>query len=108
AISDVVALSAVVIAHVHVETRAALGDGFADATQAHNAQLLAADTQAQRNAAMHLAPLAGAHEAFTLAHAARARDQQAPSQISHAIRQHVGRVADLHATLLGGVHVYRF
>ncbi|MCY1377754.1 hypothetical protein D9M69_653440 [compost metagenome] len=80
AVLHVVALAAVVVADVHVEARAAARDGFADAAQAHDAQLLAADAQAQRDAAMHLAlaPEAGAHEAFALAHAAGAGDQQAP------------------------------
>ncbi|KAG0760713.1 hypothetical protein G6F22_019059 [Rhizopus arrhizus] len=100
AVVDVIAFAAVVIAHLHVEPGAALGDGLADPAQAHDAQLLAADAQAQRDAAMHLAPLAGAHEPFTLAHAAGASDQEAPGQVCYAIRQHVGRIADLHAALM--------
>jgi len=97
-----------VVAHLHVEAVAAPGDGFADAAQADDAEVLAADPRAQRNAAMHLAPLAGAHEAVALRHAAGARNQQAPGQVGHAIGEHIGGVADQHATLAGGIDVDGF
>ena len=51
------------IAHL-MSKPAPRGDGVADAAQADDAQLLAADAHAQRNAAVNLAPLPAAHEAF--------------------------------------------
>ena len=50
-------------------------------------------------------PLAGAHKTISGRQLAGRTEHQANGQIGHVVVQHVGRVADHHATGLGGLHV---
>lgn len=89
------------VGDLHVEAARAARDDLADAAQAQDAELLARYPRGQRKAALR--PALRAHEAVTMGNAARRIDQQAESQVGHAVVEYVRRVADLDATGARGV-----
>jgi len=81
-----------VIAHLHSEADCAPGNRFADSAEANDSQPLMGNLHAKPKLALR--PPARTHEPFALADAARYSDHEPQSQISDAVVQDIGRIAD--------------
>ena len=86
------------VADLHVEAARAFGDDFADATQAKDAQALAA--YFGRHGEGRLGPFACAQISIRFAEASRGVDQERKRRIGHAIVEHIRGVPDLDAPCL--------
>ncbi len=93
---------AVGIENLHAEALGAGGDGAADAAQAQNAQLLAADLAGDRE--FRRGPASGADKAVGGGKAARGHDHQPDGEVGDIVGQHVGRVGNGNAAGQGPVH----
>ena len=89
----------------HAERRRLVGDRAADAADADEAELLAAQLHAEHVVERPAAPRAGAHHALAFAEPPRDREDQAPGEIGARVGQHVGRVGDGDAARAAGRHV---
>ena len=86
----------------HAERRRLLGHRAADAADADEAELLAAQLHAEHVIERPAAPLAGAHHALAFAEPPRDREDQAPGEIGARVGQHVGRVGHDNAARAAG------
>ena len=95
---------AVVITDVHLEGCGAMGDFFADAAEAEDAQRLAAERGGERVSASGF-PQAGAQVFVGLRKLAQGVQHQRHRAVGDAVVEHVGGVGDDDAALFGGIEV---
>ncbi len=95
-----VLLGAAVVGDLHAEDLGLAGDVLADAPEAEDAELAAADRVGQGHGLFQ--PLAGPHVAVAGADLARGGEQQGDRHVGHVVVQHLGGVGH-DDTALGGV-----
>src|SRR5690606_36341755 len=100
----IVTWTAVVIAQFHIKATGAAGNGLANASQAHNAQLLAADP-CPKPETIGSVPQTSTHVAIRFRHTASRIQHQGPGHIGHAIVQNIRSGTDLNTALFGGLYV---
>ena len=79
---------------LHPECRRARRDGAADAADADQPELLAAQLRAEHEVERPAFPLAAPHQPLAFRQAPRDREDQRPGEVGHRLGQHIRRVGD--------------
>ena len=94
-IGNVVTLTSVVISDLHIKPETTLSNGSTNITQT---ELLAAHTHSQGQGGCFIFPMIGTNKAITPSYLSGAREQQAPSDVGHAVIENLWGVADLNVS----------
>src|SRR5690606_14542645 len=94
------------VTHIHAETAGAESDDSAYEAKPDDAQFLAADACAEPEGFRRPPPLL--HESVSGHDAARHRQYERKCAIGHTVIQDIGRCADLHIVVFGGLQVESF